>query len=813
MNLNPSIARFILGSIVVLGVAPDVMAQARRSPTSPARLSATAGSNGSVTLKWTDRSINERGFKITRLPAFPDGDKVVQANQSSFSDTPGAGTFTYRVAAFNNVGTSSWTSAARVTVTGGSTPGGSNMGMAGGPGTVTPNPAGSITFGIPAMPTDLTATPGTNSIQLAWWDHADNEVYFEIEKQVQVGQNWQAATGLQAWLDNATLTDPVSPGTFRYRIRAAQHYGYSPFTDWVVVSLLDPTAPPAAPSSVIATDAGSGRAMVAWTDNSNNETSFQIERNPAFAGGVMSVNANVSSYMDICGNGSFSYRVRSANAAGMSTLSPWVSINVTSGSTGGGGSGGGGGGGTGGTEGWTNLSLPAGAQAFYVAANGADTNAGTQTAPFKTIQRGYQALRDGQQDQLLLRCGDTFNMNGGTISVTKGAASGYMVIGSYGTGARPKITGTNTAFNGESIGKRGVAFVGLEFEGARVTDSRAIRLLGWRDVLIEDCSIHDHHRGLIFQGYNTRGSGLKVRRSVWYDMVSPACIGTNCPQAMYIDATDNWLIEENFFDKCGMTGSMYSRPVYLQDDCGRGTFTGNVMSRNPAEGVQVRAGGVVTNNLSLRNPIGMYIGHNGQGTNDIRYNVVLESGDIGTGGLERGRGIHLNGPSDVRFNVLAYNTGRGWGAVHGLYLQSASGTCTDNYIYEWTRSPSDGGPGDPLEAQSILSDGGTWTISNNRVFMARQGIVLQPGGTISGTANSYSEPPSGPATFRPNNSFSGWASGSLPTDPALRAMLPGGGIDAYADRIRLQSRQNWDATLTASAVNNAIRARVGIANP
>jgi Concanavalin A-like lectin/glucanases superfamily/FlgD Ig-like domain/Fibronectin type III domain len=85
-----------------------------------------------------------------------------------------------------------------------------------------------------------------------------------------------------------------------------------------------PPAPPSAPSGLTASPAGVSQIDLAWTDNSGNETGFQIERSTTGIGGaytpLATVGANVTAYSD----GSLSpstescYRVHAVNAGGAS---------------------------------------------------------------------------------------------------------------------------------------------------------------------------------------------------------------------------------------------------------------------------------------------------------------------------------------------------------------------------------------------------------------------------------------------------------------------------------------------------------------
>jgi len=469
-------------------------------------------------------------------------------------------------------------------------------------------------------------------------------------------------------------------------------------------------------------------------------------------------------------------------------------------------------------NGWTDLTPPAGALVFYVAANGSDSNPGTQAAPFQSIQRGYSALRDGQPDQVRLRCGDTWNLSQ-QVTITKGgSATHYQVIGSYGTGPRPKITSPQVAFRGESIGKRHVAFVGLDIVCTNPReDSNCIIMLGWRNILIEDCYLHEAGYPLVIQGFNTRSNGVRVRRNVIADAEYPTSQPGARAVGLYMDLTDDWVIEENVFDRCGIIGSIFGRPVYIQSDCSRGVFRGNVMARSGAEGVQVRTGGTVENNLSLRNPIGLFVGGDVPGTNLVTRNVVVESGDVNTTD-RRGIGLHIVGPSVVKENVLGYNTGTGSGATKGIYLGGVTGECSSNYVYNWTRDPALGGPGQVHEGHGLHIEGGAGSIvmSNNTVYQIRPGIVFERSSSISvsGSGSKYwwnsssTIPP-----FRPFTSAPGWASigATMPADPQFRVQnMTGLTLEAWLVEARKQSKQNWRVEYTAAHFNDRVRQRVGM---
>ncbi len=94
-----------------------------------------------------------------------------------------------------------------------------------------------------------------------------------------------------------------------------------------------PPALPAAPSALTATAVSRNRIDLAWTDNSSNETGFQVERSRE--GGAFSLiattAAGATTYSNTSGltpNKLYSYRVRAINAAGSSAYSNTASATT-----------------------------------------------------------------------------------------------------------------------------------------------------------------------------------------------------------------------------------------------------------------------------------------------------------------------------------------------------------------------------------------------------------------------------------------------------------------------------------------------------
>jgi hypothetical protein len=287
-------------------VAGTIQPPTEVPPSAPQNLAAADAGDRSASLRWQDTSDNEQTFDIERNPAFPGGQVKVNANLATFVDADApAGTVQYRVRASNNAGASSFTPWADVL----------------------------IAESIPAAPNSFAAIDAGNNrdVRLNWGDASDNEAGFRIERQKQASGVWGTTSALNASANTTSLVDQPGPGPVRYRIASTNTAGVSAFSAWVNVTVPNPpTDPgatiPAAPTAAAANDNGSKVGLV-WTDASNNETGFEIERNPAFTSGV-TVGANVSGYLDNSGPGTFAYRVRSFNGAGSSTWSNWANVIV-----------------------------------------------------------------------------------------------------------------------------------------------------------------------------------------------------------------------------------------------------------------------------------------------------------------------------------------------------------------------------------------------------------------------------------------------------------------------------------------------------
>lgn len=288
-------------------------------PVPPTSLTASAASASQINLTWLDNSSNESGFQIERSTDGVTFSQVasVGVGVKAYSNTglTGSTAYTYRVRAFNALGSSDPTNNASAT-------------------TLTPQ--------LPAAPDTLTAgVASSTQINLTWADRSTNETGFRIERSTNGGAYSMIATA------GSNVTSYASTGltantSYSYRVLATNADGTSGYSN--VATATTPNAPPPAPGGFSGTPrfTGSGKTKVltgvslAWTDVASN-TGYNIERCQQSGKGSQATcvysalvtlsAADVSSQVDSTATtkGSYQYRIRSFNTAGSSA---WTAITV-----------------------------------------------------------------------------------------------------------------------------------------------------------------------------------------------------------------------------------------------------------------------------------------------------------------------------------------------------------------------------------------------------------------------------------------------------------------------------------------------------
>ena len=226
-------------------------------PAAPSDLVATPDSQArTIALEWVDNANNEDGFMLQRrvgAGTWDDNYATLPENATSYLDEGlAAETYTYRIVAHNEFGTSAAS-----------------------------NEAEAMILDIPLAPSDLEAIGDsqTGEITLNWVDNSTSEDEFIIQRQVDGGA-WNDAydtvgPDVVTYLDDNLGAPPLPSGLYNYRIVAANTNGPSlPSNE---ASAVISTSVPNAPTDLVSEVNGFDIALT-WVDQSSNEENFIVER-------------------------------------------------------------------------------------------------------------------------------------------------------------------------------------------------------------------------------------------------------------------------------------------------------------------------------------------------------------------------------------------------------------------------------------------------------------------------------------------------------------------------------------------------------
>jgi N,N-dimethylformamidase beta subunit-like, C-terminal/Fibronectin type III domain len=280
----------------------------------PSGLTATAVSTSRIDLLWTDNATNETAYTVERSP---DGianwtplSSTLPADTTSYSDTSVAPLtkYYYRVKATSAIGQSGYSNTASATTTG------ENI----------------------AAPSGLSATAvSTSRIDLSWTDNATNETAYTVERLSNGSTSWTVLTSTLP-ADTTTYFDMSARAatSYSYRVKATSPAGISDYSN--TASATTPDTVPAAPSNLTATRSGANKnqsVTLKWTDNSNNETNFAVERSTDrtnWSTLTSILTANTTSYTErsVARFTTYYYRVKATNGVGSSPYSNVASVTT-----------------------------------------------------------------------------------------------------------------------------------------------------------------------------------------------------------------------------------------------------------------------------------------------------------------------------------------------------------------------------------------------------------------------------------------------------------------------------------------------------
>ena len=181
----------------------------------------------------------------------------------------------------------------------------------------------------PAAPSNLSATvANTSTINLSWTDNANNETNYILQRSLTSDNGFSTMATLAANITSYSNNGLNASTTYYYRVQAINAGSGSAWSNlaFATTASIPPVTLPAAPSNLKVSALSCNQLNLTWSDNSNNETGFEIRRSTSLNGTytlVKTVAANTTAYTNtgLTNNRRYYYRVRSVNNAGSSAWS------------------------------------------------------------------------------------------------------------------------------------------------------------------------------------------------------------------------------------------------------------------------------------------------------------------------------------------------------------------------------------------------------------------------------------------------------------------------------------------------------------
>jgi hypothetical protein len=498
-------------------------------------------------------------------------------------------------------------------------------------------------------------------------------------------------------------------------------------------------------------------------------------------------------------------------------------------------------------DGFTVFPLGDGARIILVSTtDGSDFYDG-MTQPVHTLKKALTLVRNGYPDRILFKRGDVFRTADLDVNIQIEGRSAFepLIIGAYGSNRLPRPILHSHLSLGAKVEPRYLVIQSLDlfadtrdptsptFSTKKMSDHQnfGIGLIcPGRFLWIEDCRIRDFAMNLELQApLDNYFDTLVIRRCQILDSWN-----FGMSSGIYLENFQNVLIEENLFDHNGWTSlpgagkTMFNHNMYLQHgymaEDRHIIVRGNISARAASHGCQLRPGGILENNLFLKNPLGAFMSYS---PSIARNNVVLDADSI-TPELPRGQGLEILNCCQAlaEGNIVAHKPDKRNGQEglafypHGRQGDPAPtvGQFDHNIVYDWAgpaffivSTPAGLTARDNFFEQKdnpviFLSEWKpNFVIQNNHYTseLAEPFRIGRQYTDLTGWVTQTAEKPSmGPADFvDPSRDIASYAKSISLSDASLEGFLAAA---------RDQQRGRWDPRLTADAVNNYIRAGFAI---
>lgn len=222
---------------------------------------------------------------------------------------------------------------------------------------------------------------------------------------------------------------------------------------------------------------------------------------------------------------------------------------------------------------------------YYVSTNGKDSNPGTISSPWKTIQKAANTVKQG----------DTVTIKGGTYKErvtlqSSGSANNYITFTNYpGEVVTIDGSGIDWGYDWSSLFNLNSQHY-IQLTGLKVINSRWFGLgsvpdsNGCENIIIQNCSI-----------YNTKGSGIIFNNgkniTLYGNSVEKACTGTsNTQECISLSTIDTFTIKNNHVFNCtnGIPGAG-GEGIDVKEGCSNGTICNNIVNDVVKLGIYIDA--------------------------------------------------------------------------------------------------------------------------------------------------------------------------------------------------------------------------------